>query len=144
MSRLIYRSPAGQDVINPSSEFLRAIILTPPADYWHEGSGDGELEFVGTGPTKTRLLVLPHDDFGFYLKYLEIDGKRIVNTRLSLGDKNRLSEVTTCSDEWLASVGLFLRPSDAANAIEDFALTGETSERVEWIGPDVVPSEGNW
>lgn len=144
MSHIIFRGPTGRVELDPSVGFLRSIILAPPTDYWVEGSGDGELESAGTGHNMTRLLILPHSDLGFYLKYLEITDMRIVNTHLSLGNRNKLSEVTTCSDDWLASVGLFLTPADAANAIEDFVLTGELSKRVEWIEPDAVPPEGNW
>jgi hypothetical protein len=144
MSRIVFHGPVGREVLDPSLEFLHAIILSPSEGYWVQGSGGGTLEFLGTGPSKSRLLILPHEGLGYYLKYLEIIRNRIETTWLSLGDKDKLSEVTTCSDEWLASVGLFLAPADAAIAIEDFVVTGQPSQRVDWIKPDAIPAEGNW
>lgn len=144
MSGVVFRGPTGTSIVDPSERFLRGLIIWPPEGYWEQGSGDAELELrVGEGG-RLCLLILPNTDLGIYLKMLRIEAGRVVETWLSQWDKNRLTEVVTCSDEWFASAGLFVPPSEAADAIAEFARTGGRASCVDWIQPSEIPEGGNW
>jgi len=120
------------------------LITAPPEGFWARGSGDAEIEVECSEDQKLSLLILHHEALGFYLKFLKAEGRRIVDTRSSLSDRARLTEVVTCSDEWMASAGLFLRPNAAADAVAEFASSGGLSEDVTWICPEEIPDGGNW
>jgi hypothetical protein len=144
MSKVLFRGPSGESVQNPSEDYLRGLITAPPKGFWGQGSGDAELELENMAGEKLSLLILPHEGLGFYLKFLKTEGRRIVDTWLSLSNKTRLTEVVPCSDEWMASVGLFLAPDAAATAVGEFARTGRRTEAISWIRPDEIPEGGNW
>lgn len=129
---------------DPSPGYLRSLIIAPPPGYWTVGSGGATLDFETDDGRKLSLLILPNDSIGYYLHYLEEANGRIVNDWLSLWDENRLSEDASCSDQWMASVGLFLPADSAAVAVEEFARTGQRSQDIRWIRPSELPDDGNW
>jgi hypothetical protein len=117
---------------------LRHLVLELPDDFWMQGNGQIQIHFLDK-PEENELLVSPNKDFGIALK--------IFGTGfdwLSLHDRARLAEIATVSDDWLTSVGLFLPPSDAWVAIEEFCRTGERSTAVEWIKSTDMPPESNY
>lgn len=143
MANLLFRGPTWEEIKNPSPFYLHQLLTNPPRGFWAQGSGDATLEYEETSGDEISLLILPNDEFGIYLKYHRRKGGRIVETWLSLHDANRLNEVTTCSDEWLASVGLFLPVEVAAQAVEEFARSGRRSDAVRWITEAEIPETGN-
>ena len=138
MPMVVFRSPEGARIENPSEDFMKTLFLSPSNDYWRRGSGDACLEF-GHGDSRKKLLILPSDSFCVYLKYIE--GQ---NTWLSLQDSNRLKEMLECSDEWHASAGLFLPKEKAWLAIKEFSRTGTRCDQIQWIRPSELPEEGSW
>jgi hypothetical protein len=126
------------EMCDPDVHFLRDLILRPcePGRTF----GEAALLFEGDATQSPSKLILIHDDnHGYYLKYIDSTKAEW----LSLGDASRLLDLVT-PDEWQASVGLFLSPTDAWSAIEDFLASGTRSPRVEWIRPQEMPDGSNW
>jgi len=138
MATLVFRAPNGERIENPATTLIQSVVLDPSRDYWRQGSGDATIDF-SDGNHRKRLLVLPNDLLFFYLKYIEG-----TETWLSLQDADRLGEVIECSDEWYASVGLFLPRERAWLAIKDFCDTGRRCNDIQWIRPVDLPEGGNW
>jgi hypothetical protein len=128
---------------NPSPEHLVHLIVDPPANYWKRGSGDALLDFEERDGTSVSLLILPNESLGYFLKFLKFDGVRVSETWLSLWDRQNLDKVVECSDEWMASVGLFLPAECAAEVVSEFARTGARASSITWIRPSDLPPEGN-
>ena len=143
MYNIVYTSPQGDELECPDLELLQEYILQPPEKYWIQGSGDASLSFKEK-LKETSLLILPNESYGFYLKFLVSENNRIANTWLSLNDPLLLDRVIECSEEWYASIGLFLPPNKAWWAIEEFCKTGIRTDKVQWITPDDIPEGGNW
>jgi hypothetical protein len=122
----------------PDMEAFRRLVLELPDAYWLQGNGQVQIRFRGRAE-ENEMLVSPNKPFGVMLK--------IFGTGfdwLSLHDPSRLTEITTVSDDWLTSVGLFLPPDDAWAAIEWFCRTGERSSAVQWIRSSDMPADSNW
>ena len=119
--------PTWEPTTEPDAETFRRLILELPDEYWIRGNGQVQIHFLGKNE-ENELLVSPNKEFGVSLK---IFGEGF--DWLSLHDRARLAEITTVSDDWLTSVGLFLPPDKAWVAIEEFCRTGERSRAVEWI-----------
>src|SRR4051812_32335260 len=105
MANVLFRPPTGSLVLNPNIDFLRQTILNSSGSYWTQGSGDADLEYHDVGTKPVRLLILPHREHGIYLKYIVLEGNRVIETWLSLYDLEKLGQVVECGDEWYASVG---------------------------------------
>lgn len=144
MVNVTFRGPTGEVIQNPSEEYLRNLFVAPPNGYWKRGSGDAELEFYGTSGERLTLLVLPYEGLGYYLQWLKLEGRQVTETWLSLYDRAKLAQVVACGNEWMASVGLFLPPVMAGEAVSEFSRSGRRTERVAWIQPDEIPEDGNW
>ncbi len=140
MMRLSFQPPSGRVMVNPDLNDIRSLIVSPPPEYWLSGSGGATFTAQDGGKSEIRMLVLPNMDYGYYLKYIDCDG----GTWLSLSDSTRLTVVTTCGDQWYASIGLFLPPETAWEVINEFCRTGQRSDRITWITPDEIPDDGNW
>jgi hypothetical protein len=138
LSKLTLIEPTGRRINDPSLDTVRQIILSPPAGYWYETIGVAALERYD-GPSKKRLMVLPSEQHGFYLKYSD-EAKQVW---LSLEDPGKLTEVIECADKWYASVGLFLPKEKAWLAIKEFYETGNRSEEITWIDPAEIPEGGS-
>ncbi len=143
MANVVYVDPMGATIPNPDCEFLRQKILGFSRDYWMAGRGGATLTWSRGSDSDASLLILPHPEHGFYLQYVLRNGRSRV-TWLSLADRARLLETVECCDEWQASVGLFVSPKVAWNAIEQFCQDGGRSEAVQWIPSKDMPNESNW
>ncbi len=143
MSRVVYRGPSGKTIQDPEPEFVRQLIQEPTERYWNEGGGGADIEYVDAPPLKRTILILPNLNFGFYLQYSQLRDGKIIDTWLSL-NRDRLTEVAECCEEWFASLGLFVPSAEAAIAVEDFIRTGELSGAITWIQPSEIPPDGNW
>jgi len=138
LSKLILIEPTGRRITDPSLDAVRQMILSPPAGYWYETIGVAILErFDGT--SKKRLMVLPSEKHGIYLKYSD-EAKQVW---LSLEDRGKLTEVVECADEWYTSVGLFLPKEKAWVAIREFCRTGNRTVEITWIDPAEIPEGGS-
>jgi hypothetical protein len=145
MNKIIYADPEGDEVLDPKTGSLKAAVLELPSNYWGRGSGDATLSLTKPDGCEVSLLLLPNPQLSrIYLKCLIMKSGIVEEEWLSLRDQSQLSVVTTCSDEWLASEGLFLEPQDAWVAVECFLETGERTDKVNWITPDRIPEDGNW
>jgi hypothetical protein len=122
----------------PDLEAFRRLVLELPDSFWMQGNGQVQIRFLGRDE-ENELLVSPNKQFGVALK---IFGSGF--DWLSLHDPSKLAEITTVSDEWLTSVGLFLPPDDAWVAIETFCRSGERSTAVTWIRSTEMPQDSNW
>ena len=137
--RITFRSPLGQTVENPILQTLHDLIVNPPAIYWNQGSGGGNL-YCSTDGSKTSLMLFPDSKYGVYLRFYDEQE----NPWLSLGDETKLLEVAQCNDEWYVSVGLFLPKEKAWLAVKEFCLTGGMSPEVQWMPAAKIPEGGNW
>jgi len=130
-------------VRSPDVSAMQALVINPPPGYWLSGSGSGSIEFED-GASRRCLLLLPNETYGIYLKYIVFKNGVARETWLSLQDRTMLSKVCECSDEWYASIGLFLPRNIAWLGIQEFLKTGKRSENVNWIQPVELPDGGNW
>jgi hypothetical protein len=89
---------------------------------------------------KTEMLILPNDEHGFYLKFLDENG----DEWFSLENRDRMAEWAECCDEWYASIGLFVPRQKAWIATKEFCLTGKRTEEIAWITPEEMPAGSNW
>jgi hypothetical protein len=131
-------SPRWERSQSPDVQQLRRLVLDLPDDYWLQGNGQVTIKFDGK-TEENELLVSPNKEFGIALKIFSTEFDW-----LSLHDRSRLAEITTVSEDWLTSVGLFLPPEAAWIAIEEFCRTGERSSAVEWIKSTDMPPDSNW
>ena len=120
------------EVRNPDLNEFRQTILECGDEF-------GEATLVYEGEQTATLILIFHDQYGYYLKYRNSDREEW----LSLGDASRLKEVVT-PDDWEASVGLFVPLPRAWQAIKDFCESGERSAGIMWIRPSEIPAGGNW
>jgi len=141
---IIFESPNGFIIDNPSADELKADMIYGFPDYWHQGNGAATITYVGDKKNKCLLLILPSYEHGIYLKHLTIDDGRITEEWLSLEDSQKLDLCAECSNEWLASIGLFLPLEKAWVAIYDFLLTGDRSIQIDWTKPELMPEDSNW
>lgn len=144
MKRIEFSPPSSKTLINPDLQELKELIINFPSDFWRKGSGDASLSIFEEEVLVSDLLILPNFEFGYYLKFHKYQNKAIFWIWLTLADRSRLTQVCECSDEWFASVGLFITPEKAWKVIETYCLTGERDETIEWIAPDEIPETGNW
>ncbi len=136
MAKVLLRHPGGHRITDPCLKLLKVDFFSD--EYWYTGCGDALIEY-SDGQNVKKLLILPNAENGLYLKYVDEQGEW-----LSLGNSEKLGEVTVCLDDWLASTGLFLSKADAWVAVHEFVRSGTRSSSVQWIEPAQIPADGNW
>lgn len=136
-SRIVPSPKFRSNMANGSSQMTR--FCPDPAS---EHATPWTATWEGKESTAT-LLILPNLKIGVYLKFLKTVAGQ-TETWLSLRDPSRLNEVVECGEEWYVSVGLFLEPKAAWDAVRHFCETGGKASGVTWISPDQIPEDGNW
>lgn len=137
-TRIIFRTPSGEEILNPSVAPLRPLFLNTSEEFWLRESGDATIYRIEDGK-KSELIIMPNHQYGVYLNLSQ--GSELW---LSLHDESLLGEVTEAAEHINASVGLFLPWADAWIAVEEFCRNGRRSEQIRWIQPLEVPPEGNY
>jgi len=139
-----FETPNGSIIDEPNANDLRKNMIDNFPDYWHQGTGAAAISRFDNEKCKQELLILPSDEYGIYLKYLIVKNGRVVDEWLSLEDPSRLDTCAECSYEWYASVGLFLPIEKAWITINEFLISGNRSNQIDWIKPEEMPDDGNW
>ncbi len=140
MAQVTFDPPEGPLESPPDTVALKQRIAEADESFWLAGRGSGVLTREQDDGSTVELMVLPNLEVpGFYLKHSVGS-----DTHLSQHDPSKMTETVECEEEWFASVGLFLPPEAAAEAVEHFINTGGMSPDVTWITPDDVPEDGNY
>jgi hypothetical protein len=137
--RVVFDPPLGEPLVNPPLESLHVLVVDPPAGYWDQGGGGGNLDWF-SGGTKTSLMLIPDSRFGFSLRYYDEQE----DPWLSVEDHRRFSEWAEWNDEWYVSVALFVPKEKAWLAVKEFCLTGRMSPDIKWMLASEIPDDGNW
>lgn len=67
---LKYIPPSGEELTNPSLDFLRKVIFDYDPIYWLKNSGDSALIIEDNGPLKSKMLIFFYDEpYGFFAYY---------------------------------------------------------------------------
>lgn len=144
----------GETLVNgfpPLSEIEHYFTDYSEEKWAYGGQSDGSLRIYGahgtwnSDPFKDRinvtLCVIDDPNFGMYLYYAK-HGGGYGDHYFSVGDMSRLTEFTRSRHDDPLSLGLFVSPSVAWLAVQDFiTTTGERSPRVNWISGDDLPPE---
>jgi hypothetical protein len=141
---IIFESPNGLAIENPSVDKLREDMIDNCHKYWNQGHGSASISCICDEEDKRLLLVFPSEEYGMYLKYLVFKNGSVIEEWLSLNDSKKLDICIECSYEWYASIGLFLPKEKAWVAVNDFLMPGVRSNQINWIKPDEMPDDGNW
>lgn len=141
MVRTEFQSPTGNLIENISLEEMKKYVIDEFTTYWEQGCGDGFIDYYVDDIRQSTLMIEPNNEYGIYLKYCD---RRTRKEWLSLNDANALDEVAETATEIYASIGLFLSLDLAWEGIKNFLLTGERSDKIEWVRPNIIPEGGNY
>ncbi|MNJ52699.1 hypothetical protein D3C77_480470 [compost metagenome] len=141
MNKVIYQAPDGSEIVLRSLLEIKRHVVEQFPDYWHAGHGGGIVSWLDDENCTRQLLILPNDDHGIYLQYIDKrKNKKSYETWLSVHDANSLGELRAeYADNLYASIGLFLPVDKAWLAIEDFCRLGERTSRIKWIEDTKMP-----
>ncbi|MGC5327298.1 hypothetical protein [Brevibacillus sp. SYSU BS000544] len=142
--KISFESPDGSMIENPSINDLRLNMIDNFPDFWMQGNGTATINYFDDEKSQRSLLILPNSEHGIYLKYLVMENRRVKAEWLSLENSLALKHTVECSDEWYASIGLFLPLEKAWIAIVEFLLSGERTDKINWINSEEMPEDSNW
>lgn len=134
-----YDRPDGNIITNIDPDILYNDIIKNFKDYWSSvGVACTEIQYFEDDELTASLYINVHLDYGIYLNYSRVDEK------ISVFDKNKLSEIVWTKDVCDFSMGLFLPPELAWKGIKEFLETGTASKEIEWLSPDDLPEGANF
>ncbi|URZ08856.1 hypothetical protein [Clostridium felsineum] len=141
MIRTEFQPPFGEMIENIKIEEMKKFIINDFETFWQKGCGDGSIDFYVDGKKQSTLMIEPNVKYGIYLNYTD---HRNQEEWLSLSDMNNLDQVAETANEIYASIGLFLAKEIAWKGIKEFLQTGERSQDIEWVKPNIIPEDGNY
>ena len=139
-----YQSPNEPAVENPNIDELRTKMIDNFPEYWHQGKGTAAIQYICEEKGHRSLLIFPDDKYGIYLKYSTKENGRVKETWLSMENHLWMDTHIECSDEWYASVGLYMPVEKAWAGIKYFLETGERFPKIEWRNTKDMPEGSNW
>lgn len=142
--KIVFESPDGATVENPNIDELRLSMIDSFPDYWHQGNGTAIIEYFDDEKGQRSLMIFPNDEHGIYLKYLVMENRRVRAEWISLENELTLNQFVESSDEWYASIGLFMPVEKAWTAISEFLISGEKTDLINWINSEDMPEDSNW
>ncbi len=142
--KIVFESPTGTIFENPNVDDLRQSMIDSFPDYWYQGIGTATIDYFDDEKDQRSLLIFPIDEHGIYLKYLVMENRRVSEEWLSLEIPLALDQFVESSDEWYASIGLFMPLEKAWTAISEFLVSGERTELINWINSEDMPEDSNW
>jgi hypothetical protein len=141
MPRVVLEDTRGKKIENPDLGALREATLSISPAFWLQGSKSTvELDYFDDhGQRKSWMIILPHEN-AYYLNV----NRGTKGEFVSLSDRNKLTEVVECGDDWEASRGIFIPPEQAWLAIEEFLRTGQRTDKIGWLSTADMPYDGRW
>jgi hypothetical protein len=140
---MTFEGPLGSTEINPSLEYLQAIIFDQPESYWQAGSGDSSMAVVEhLGPKRTAalegepalmlFLVEPH---GFFFDYFDNTEKFTTQFVPLSEDSNGPPWVQhyVCGEAFYAPKSCFVSRQIAWEIVAEFLQTKRRSNAVNWV-----------
>lgn len=122
---IIFNGPTGNEIQNPTEQFIRNIIFEKDDEYWKTGSGDACIEVE---ECKERLIFFYESDYGFFIMrhpdYLVLcDDQNDIHTVVhDVGGEPM--QVPSCS---------FVSREKALDILISFMRTGEILYNDMWI-----------
>jgi hypothetical protein len=127
---LTYREPDGNEMENPSEDYLRDRVLGADLSYWEGPAGDAGLVRQGDGEDADLVLVV------------QAEGVLVRYRNFLAGDDRLVAEPPGDGADWVEVYdgqntitvnGRFLVPREAAwNAVAEFVRTGRASPSLRW------------
>jgi hypothetical protein len=131
LPRIVFNAPDGREVLNPSRESLRELVLGKGDDYWARGGGDAAVMF--TGPEGgSRLILIGHEPEGFVLLYEAPTGEYSIPTLSSATEEQNPVTVYVGGEPMEVPRQNVLAKEAAWRVIADFLLNGQRSPQVKW------------
>lgn len=137
MAATVFWTPEGDEIENPTPEYLKEKILQADEYYWSIGSGQGWITF--RTPDKSTKLVITFDPTnGFCLEYRST--KEPSHVSIGQGDFEHTVSPQVGGDPWLLPTKFFVSRKDAWQALSEFLMTGERTSKINWA----VQKEIDW
>jgi hypothetical protein len=136
MRKVVYTSPSGQTILNPSDAEVQAIVDNTPQEYWTRGSGEARFRFSNGRDAFLALTI--KEPFGVRLLYTS--GNERLHVPYQIDDRTELTSVFVGGEYLNEPVNYFLSKQTAKQILAHFCETGEKVGIVTWR----PWGEGNW
>ena len=130
-----------RDPDDMSMQELKTLFVDKFPAVWL-GPYGGDNGIVGSlGDDEVLLLIEPHKELGYYLRYSITDKSGYEIDWVSMYDETKLANHVESLATIEASEGLFLPPELAWEAIKTFLETGKMSDKIKWVRGKYLPDE---
>lgn len=143
MKRIVFNAPEDSEEITVRDlGQLRSEMIDDFAQYWQDGSGEGDIQIFENNQLQSTLMIEPSIELErIYLHFIDnLNGE----DWLSVYDRENLEETIETVEEVYASAGLFLPLELAWKGIGEYVKTGRRTGQIDWITPKEMPENGNW
>jgi hypothetical protein len=126
-----FQPPDGDDVENPTKEYLERILLHEGKDFWCVGSGTGVFA-IGRGDDECSLVLVFHPTHGFHLSFSETTRRLDWLVPKVSADLRETTVVTVGGEPTRLPVAFFVSRRAAMEAVEAFMESGTPTKALNW------------
>lgn len=126
--------PNGNDILDPTYEYVENLILNKNLSYWSGGSGQTALR-CNYDNFESKLYIMADEIYGFYLEYY------IGNRKFITSNNDNYSEITEIfigGEPILVPKAFFLNKFEILKQIKEFFITGEMYTEFNWVDDSTV------
>ena len=120
-----YYGPVGDEIVNPTEQFLKEIFFDKKEDYWKSGGGDSCIEVEGCNE---RVIFFFDEPYGFFImrhpEYLVMYDKSIEIETIEHKVGGEPMKVPTCS---------YVSRERAYEIISSFICNKKMPEDISWL-----------
>ena len=135
----------GHNLDTMSLPEIKELMIDNFVTTWTTGTGAGDTFISGPlGDNGVMLLLEPHEELGYYLRYSVTDKSGYEIDWVSMYDETKLANYVESLATVEASEGLYLPPKLAWEAIKTFIETGKMSDKIKWVRSEDLPDEATY
>ena len=130
-----YEAPDGSFTDSPTPDFLRSLLLSQPATYWHAG-GNGEAVLTDTGSCAMLCVKQPPETDRFLLTFIHNATYAVPHIGGAFDD---FVMDERGGDPFRVPVACLVDRATAASAVVCFVETSSMMDTVSWVQWDDLP-----
>lgn len=134
MRQILLGLPNGNEILNPTYEYVENLILNKDLGFWTGGSGQTAL-ICSYENCESKLYIMADEKYGFYLEYYI--GKRKFITSNS-DDHKEVAEVFIGGEPINVPKAFFLNKFDTLKQIKEFFISGKMVTDFNWVDDSTV------
>lgn len=134
MRQILFGLPNGDEIHNPTYEYVENLIMNKEISFWIGGSGQSALRYIDSN-FESKLYIMADENYGFYLEYYFEKRKFIISNNNLY---NETAKIYVGGEPIDVPKAFFLNKYETSKQIKEFFTSGKMDANLNWVDDSTI------